>query len=101
MDREKTVRGNQEGSNGYTYISYEDKSLCEFVAGQFVKASEYKYNYFYDGSANPGILKAEKMDKSSQMYLQRKKGSAKKKELIKAVNLVTWSANVKLQYTDL
>ena len=29
------------------------------------------------------------------MYLQRKKGSAKKKELIKAVNLVTWSANVK------
>ena len=29
------------------------------------------------------------------MYLQRKKESAKKKELIKAVNLVTWSANVK------
>ena len=30
----KNSWGNQEGSNGYTYISYEDKSLCEFVAGQ-------------------------------------------------------------------
>ena len=90
----KNSWGNQEGSNGYTYISYEDKSLCEFVAGQFVKASEYKYNYFYDGSANPGILKLKKGQKFANVFTA-KKGSAKKKELIKAVNLVTWSANVK------
>ena len=74
----KNSWGNQEGSNGYTYISYEDKSLCEFVAGQFVKASEYKYNYFYDGSANPGILKLKKGQKFA-MYLQRKKEVQRRK----------------------
>lgn len=90
----KNSWGNKEGSNGYTYISYEDKSLCEFVAGQFIKASEYKYNYFYDGSSNPGILKLKKGQKFANVYTA-KKGTAKRKELIKAVNLVTWSPNVK------
>ena len=54
-------------------ISYEDKSLCEFVAGQFVKASEYKYNYFYDGSANPGILKLKKGQSSQCIYSEKRK----------------------------
>lgn len=90
----KNSWGNQEGNNGYTYISYEDKSLCEFVSGQFVKASEYKYNYFYDGSSNPGILKLKKGQQFANVYTA-KKGTAKRRELIKAVNLVTWSTNLK------
>lgn len=95
----KNSWGNQEGSNGYTYISYEDKSLCEFVAGQFVKASEYKYNYFYDGSANPGILKLKK-DKSSQMYLQRKRKCKEERtdQSSESGNLV---CKRQIQYTDL
>lgn len=90
----KNSWGNQEGSNGYTYISYEDKSLCEFVAGQFVKASEYKYNYFYDGSSNPGILKLKKGQQFANVFTA-KKGKSNRKELIKAVNLVTWSPGIK------
>lgn len=74
----KNSWGNQEGSNGYTYISYEDKSLCEFVAGQFVKASEYKYNYFYDGSANPGILKLKKGQKFANVFTAKKEVQRRK-----------------------
>lgn len=76
MDR-KNSWGNQEGSNGYTYISYEDKSLCEFVAGQFVKASEYKYNYFYDGSANPNF-KTEKGQKFANVFTAKKEVQRRK-----------------------
>ena len=90
----KNSWGSQEGSNGYTYISYEDKSLCEFVSGQFTKASSYQYNYFYDGSSNPGILRLKKGQRFANVYTA-KKGTGKRKELIKAWNIVTWSPNVK------
>lgn len=90
----KNSWGSKEGDKGYTYISYEDRSMCEFLSGQFVKASAYKYNYFYDGSTNPAALKLKKGQRFANIY-KAKKGTKKKKETLKAVNLVTWSPNVK------
>lgn len=90
----KNSWGNQEGDNGYTYISYEDRSMCEFLSGQFVKASAYKYNYFYDGSTNPGSVRLKKGQQISNIYTA-KKGTKKNKEILKAVNLVNWSTNLK------
>ena len=92
--------GNQEGSNGYTYISYEDKSLCEFVAGQFVKASEYKYNYFYDGSANPGILKLKKGTKVRKcIYSEKRK--CKEERTDQSSEPGDLVCKRQIQYTDL
>lgn len=90
----KNSWGKEEGDKGYTYISYEDRSMCEFLSGQFVKASAYKYNYFYDGSTNPGYVELKKGQQISNIY-KLKKGTKKKKETIKAINLVTWSPNFK------
>ena len=90
----KNSWGKEEGDDGYTYISYEDKSMCEFLSGQFVKASAYKYNYFYDGSTNPTAYSLKKGQQIANVYTA-KKGTTKKKETIKAINLVTWSTNVK------
>ena len=90
----KNSWGVQEGDKGYTYISYEDRSMCEFISGQFTKASDYKYNYFYDGSANPSSIRLKKGQKFANIY-KAKKGTKKKKEVIKAINLVTWSPNFK------
>lgn len=90
----KNSWGKDEGDRGYTYISYEDRSMCEFLSGQFVKASAYKYNYFYDGSTNPEYTELKKGQQISNIY-KLKKGTKKKKETIKAINLVTWSPNFK------
>ena len=38
-----------------------------------MKASEYKYNYFYDGSANPGILKLKKGQKFANVFTAKKR----------------------------
>ena len=98
MDR-KNSWGNQEGSNGYTYISYEDKSLCEFVAGQFVKASEYKYNYFYDGSANPGILKLKRTKVRKCIYSEKRK--CKEERTDQSSEPGDLVCKRQIQYTDL
>lgn len=90
----KNSWGNKEGDKGYTYVSYEDRSMCEFLSGQFVKASEYNYNYFYDGSANPGSIRVTKGNQIANIYTA-KKGTKNRQEVLKAVNLVTWGKNIK------
>ena len=90
----KNSWGNKEEDKGYTYISYEDRSMCEFLSGQFVKSSTYKYNYFYDGSANPSAYRLKKGQQIANIYTA-KKGTKKKKETLKAVNVVTMNPNVK------
>ena len=68
--------------------------MCEFLSGQFVKSSTYKYNYFYDGSANPSAYRLKKGQQIANIYTA-KKGTKKKKETLKAVNVVTMNPNVK------
>lgn len=90
----KNSWGIEDGNAGYFYISYEDRTLCEYVTADFVKSSEYQYNYFYDGSASPGVAGFQKGQSFANVYTA-KKGSGAKRELLKAVNMVTWSPNVK------
>lgn len=90
----KNSWGTQEGKNGYTYISYEDYSLEEFYAVEFTNASNYKYNYFYDGSASPAAYSLKKGMKAAAVFTA-KKGTATHGEWIKAVNVTTWSPNIK------
>lgn len=90
----KNSWGTNDGKAGYFYLSYEDRTLSEFVAGEFTKASDYQYNYFYDGSSSPAVISLKKGQSFSNIYTA-KKGSGGRKELLKAVNFVTWSPNMK------
>lgn len=90
----KNSWGTSEGNGGYFYLSYEDRTLCEYVAAEFVKSTDYQYNYFYDGSASPGVAGFQKGQGFANVYTA-KKGSGTRRELLKAVNMVTWSPNVK------
>ncbi len=50
----KNSYGTRFGKDGYFYVSYEDRSITEFIAFEAVTAGEqYDNNYQYDGSANP------------------------------------------------
>lgn len=89
----KNSWGQKEGDNGYLYISYEDKSLEEYISADFTNTSEYHYNYFYDGSTCPGSLDLDSGEKVANIFTA-KKGSGSRKEIVKAVNLTTFSNNV-------
>ncbi len=50
----KNSYGPEFGDQGYFYVSYEDRTLTEFIAFEAVTAAEqFDNNYQYDGTANP------------------------------------------------
>ena len=50
----KNSYGPEFGDQGYFYVSYEDRTLTEFIAFEAVTVAEqYDNNYQYDGTANP------------------------------------------------
>lgn len=48
----KNSWGDDDGDNGYIWISYEDTSLCDIVCTEFMPTDTYTHNYHYDGSAS-------------------------------------------------
>ncbi len=44
----KNSWGDEYGENGYMWISYEDKSLCEFAVYELENAENYTYNFHHD-----------------------------------------------------
>ncbi len=90
----KNSWGSGIGDKGYIYISYSDKTLEEYVAAEFTKASDYQYNYFYDGSAAPFIISLHRGEKAANVFTA-KKGTGSRSEMVKAVNVTTWSPNLR------
>lgn len=90
----KNSWGTSVGKDGYIYISYSDQTLEEYVAAEFVKASEYQNNYFYDGSASPFTITMHSGEKAANIFTA-KKGTGSSSEMIKAVNVTTWSSNLR------
>lgn len=54
--------------------------MCEFLSGQFVKSSTYKYNYFYDGSANPSAYRLKKGQQIANIYTAKKRNKEEKRD---------------------
>lgn len=46
----KNSWGDKWGDNGYFYLSYEDKNICDLLTLSATDNVEFKNNYFYDGS---------------------------------------------------
>lgn len=95
----KNSWGNKEEDKGYTYISYEDRSMCEFLSGQFVKSSTYKYNYFYDGSANPSAYRLKKGQQIANIYTAKKE--QRRKRDAKSSQCSYNESKCKIQHSDL
>ncbi len=76
---------------GYNYVSYEDRSLSEFIAFEAVTAAEqYDNNYQHDGTANPSYSY-----KGADWYANvfKAKGASGYNEELKAVGVYLLSAN--------
>lgn len=76
---------------GYNYVSYEDRSLSEFIAFEAVTAAEqFDNNYQHDGTANPSYSY-----KGADWYANvfKAKGASGYNEELKAVGVYLLSAN--------
>lgn len=88
--------------NGYMYVSYEDKSITEFMAFEAVSAGEqYDNNYQHDGSANPSYS-YNGGDWYANVF--KAKGAAGYNEELKAVGVYSLATNANYEvqvYTGL
>ncbi len=64
----KNSWGKNYGKNGFIWISYEDKSLTDFISAEFDNASVYDHNYHYDGGLGLGSLSIYSGNKVANVY---------------------------------
>ena len=91
----KNSYGTDYGDNGYFYISYEDASLgnaSTSFAFDMESASNYDYNYQYDGSFGAMLLELKSGGSVSNIY--EVKGTSKSNEKLEAVSFSLFTQNV-------
>lgn len=87
----KNSYGPEFGDQGYFYVSYEDRTLTEFIAFEAVTAAEqYDNNYQYDGTANPAYS-YNKGEWYANVF--QAKGANGYNEELKAVSVYTLTTN--------
>ncbi len=64
----KNSWGKSYGKNGFIWISYEDKSLTDFISAEFDKGSAYDHNYHYDGGLGLGYISIYSGNKVANIY---------------------------------
>lgn len=76
------------GDNGFMYVSYEDKSLSEFVSYEAEKTDKtFDNNYQHDGTAFPLALPFNNGTDYANVF----KAKASNSEVLKAVSIETFS----------
>lgn len=87
----KNSYGPEFGDQGYFYVSYEDKTLTEFIAFEAVtQAEQYDNNYQHDGTANPAYS-YNKGEWYANVF--QAKGANGYNEELKAVGVYTLTTN--------
>lgn len=71
------------GLDGYFWLSYEDKSISTATVIDVVPASEYDYNYQYDGGISPTYLSHDAGQKGNYANAF----TAQSKEILKSVGV--------------
>lgn len=98
----KNSYGEDMMDKGYNYVSYEDKSITEFMAFEVVtEAEQYDNNYQHDGSANP-MYSYNAAEWYANVF--KAKGAAGCNEELKAIGVYTLNTNTKYEvqvYTGL
>ena len=82
--------GDDFGDNGYFYVSYEEPSLWNAYSFEVEKATDYDYNYHYDGSLKyTGSEELEAGDKCANVFTVSDKGE---KQYLDAVGVYLGSS---------
>lgn len=87
----KNSWGTDWGKDGYFYMSYEDKSVCELVAVTVAAKPEYGNNYFYDGTSGLASIKMYSGEKFASIF--KASAGKGKAESLGEVALASMTAN--------
>ena len=87
----KNSWGTDWGKDGYFYMSYEDKSVCELVSATATDKPEYANNYFYDGTSGLASVSMYSGEKFASVF--RATAGSGKAESLGEVTLSSMTAN--------
>lgn len=87
----KNSWGTDWGKDGYFYMSYGDKSVCELVAAMATDQPEYSNNYFYDGTSGLGSISLYSGEKLASVF--KATAGKGKAETLGEVTLASMTAN--------
>lgn len=87
----KNSWGTDWGKDGYFYMSYEDKSVCELVTATATDKPEYENNYFYDGTSGLVPFSLYSGEKFASVF--KAKAGNGKAESLGEVTLASMTAN--------
>lgn len=79
--------GENWGDGGCFWLSYGDKTICDYTSIDVQAASTYDYNYQYDGNAVPLSIAFQAGEKVANVF----KASSAANQLLEAVNFTTWN----------
>lgn len=97
----KNSWGTDWGDNGYFYMSYENRSIVNAMAADFIPRDTYQHNYFYDGTG--GVETMHIAPGESIINVYEAKGDSDY-ESIEAVSLTDYSTMKSFEvsvFTDL